>query len=159
MRLVRVLAATAHDVPLIATIAVSLAFAFAGGMVAVRLHLPPLVGYLLAGIAVGPFTPGFVADAHLAPQLAEIGVILLMFGVGTHFSIRDLFAVRGVALPGAFTQIIVATAMGAGVATLWGWSLGAGIIFGLSLSVASTVVLLRALEGRKMIDRSEEHTS
>ena len=90
MRLVGVLAAATHDVPLIATIAVSLAFAFVGGLVAVRLRLPPLVGYLLAGIVVGPFTPGFVADAHLAPQLAEIGVILLMFGVGTHFSIRDL---------------------------------------------------------------------
>ena len=152
MRLVRVLVAIAsHDVPLIATIAVSLAFAFVGGLLAVRLRLPPLVGYLLAGIVVGPFTPGFVADAKLAPQLAEIGVILLMFGVGTHFSIRELFAVRRVALPGAFTQIIVATALGAGVATLWGWSLGAGIIFGLSLSVASTVVLLRALEDRDMI--------
>ena len=146
---------TTHDVPLIATIAVSLAFAFAGGLLAVRLHLPPLVGYLLAGIVVGPFTPGFVADAHLAPQLAEIGVILLMFGVGTHFSIRELFAVRRVALPGAFTQIIVATALGAGVATLWGWSLGAGIIFGLSLSVASTVVLLRALEDRDMIKSND----
>jgi CPA2 family monovalent cation:H+ antiporter-2 len=117
--------------------------------------LPPLVGYLLAGIVVGPFTPGFVADAHLAPQLAEIGVILLMFGVGTHFSIRDLIAVRGMALPGAFTQIIVATALGAGLASLWKWSLGAGIIFGLSLSVASTVVLLRALEDRDMINSSD----
>jgi len=156
MRLVCVLAAiTTHDVPLIATIAVSLAFAFVGGLLAVRLRLPPLVGYLLAGIVVGPFTPGFVADAKLAPQLAEIGVILLMFGVGTHFSIRDLFAVRRVALPGAFTQIIVATALGAGVMTLWGWSLGAGIIFGLSLSVASTVVLLRALEDRDMVKSND----
>ena len=156
MRLVRVLAAiTTHDVPLIATIAVSLAFAFVGGLLAVRLRLPPLVGYLLAGIVVGPFTPGFVADAKLAPQLAEIGVILLMFGVGTHFSIRDLVAVRRVALPGAFAQIVVATALGTGVATLWGWSLGAGIIFGLSLSVASTVVLLRALEDRDMIKSND----
>ncbi|HEY4283200.1 MAG TPA: cation:proton antiporter [Chthoniobacterales bacterium] len=146
---------TTHDVPLIATIAVSLAFAFVGGLLAVRLRLPPLVGYLLAGIVVGPFTPGFVADAHLAPQLAEIGVILLMFGVGTHFSIRDLIAVRGMALPGAFTQIIVATALGAGLESLWKWSLGAGIIFGLSLSVASTVVLLRALEDRDMINSSD----
>jgi monovalent cation:H+ antiporter-2, CPA2 family len=157
VRLVCVLAASAHDVPLIATIAVSLAFAFVGGLLAVRLRLPPLVGYLLAGIVVGPFTPGFVADAKLAPQLAEIGVILLMFGVGTHFSIRDLVAVRGVALPGAFTQIVVATALGAGVASLWGWSLGAGIIFGLSLSVASTVVLLRALEDRDMIKSNDGH--
>jgi len=155
VRLVRVLAVSTHDVPLIATIAVSLGFAFAGGLLAVRLRLPPLVGYLLAGIVVGPFTPGFVADAHLAPQLAEIGVILLMFGVGTHFSIRDLFAVRRVALPGAFTQIIVATALGAGMAVLWGWSLGAGVIFGLSLSVASTVVLLRALQDRGMIKSND----
>jgi len=155
MRLVCVLAANTHDVPLIATIAVSLGFAFAGGLLAVRLRLPPLVGYLLAGIVVGPFTPGFVADAHLAPQLAELGVILLMFGVGTHFSIRDLFAVRSVALPGAFTQIIVATALGACMAVLWGWSLGAGIIFGLSLSVASTVVLLRALQDRGMINSND----
>ncbi len=148
-------AITTQDVPLIATIAVSLAFAFVGGLLAVRLRLTPLVGYLLAGIVVGPFTPGFVADAHLAPQLAEIGVILLMFGVGTHFSVRDLIAVRGMALPGAFTQIVVATTLGAGLASLWGWSLGAGIIFGLSLSVASTVVLLRALEDRNMIKSSD----
>jgi monovalent cation:H+ antiporter-2, CPA2 family len=157
VRLICVLAAAVitHDVPLIATIAVSLVFAFVGGLLAVRLHLPPLIGYLLAGIVVGPFTPGFVADAHLAPQLAEIGVILLMFGVGTHFSIRDLIAVRRMALPGAFTQIVVATALGAGLAILWDWSLGAGIIFGLSLSVASTVVLLRALEDRNMIESSD----
>jgi monovalent cation:H+ antiporter-2, CPA2 family len=157
VRLICVLAAavTTHDVPLISTIAVSLVFAFVGGLLAVRLRLPPLIGYLLAGIVVGPFTPGFVADAHLAPQLAEIGVILLMFGVGTHFSIRDLIAVRRMALPGAFTQIVVATALGAGLAILWDWSLGAGIIFGLSLSVASTVVLLRALEDRNMIESSD----
>ncbi len=148
-------AVSTHDVPLIATIAVSLAFAFVGGMLAARLRLPPLVGYLLAGIVVGPFTPGFVADAHLAQQLAEIGVILLMFGVGIHFSIRDLIAVRGMALPGAFTQVVVASALGAGLAMAWGWSLGAGIIFGLSLSVASTVVLLRALEDRNMIKSSD----
>src|ERR1700745_248391 len=116
MRLVRVLAAiTTHDVPLIATIAVSLAFAFVGGLLAVRLRLPPLVGYLLAGIVVGPFTPGFVADAKLAPQLAEIGVILLMFGVDTHFSIRDLVAVRRVALPGALVQVIATVIMSYGV--------------------------------------------
>src|SRR6185437_13498541 len=135
--------------------ATSLVYALVGGYIASRLRLPPLLGYLLAGVAVGPFTPGFVADAKLAPQLAEIGVILLMFGVGTHFSIRDLVAVRRVALPGAFTQILVATALGAGVATLWGWSLGAGIIFGLSLSVASTVVLLRALEDRDMVKSND----
>jgi len=137
-----------HETALIATIAIGLAFAFVGGVIAVRLRLPPLVGYLLAGIAVGPFTPGFVADADLAPQLAEIGVILLMFGVGVHFSMRDLMSVRWIALPGALAQIAVATALGAGVARLWGWSLGAGLVFGLALSVASTVVLLRALEHR-----------
>ena len=139
-----------HDTSLISTIAVSLAFAFIGGMVAVRLRLPPLVGYLLAGIAVGPSTPGFVADATLAAQLAEIGVVLLMFGVGIHFSLRDLLAVRGLALPAALLQVVVATMLGALAAHGWGWSLGAGLVFGLSLSVASTVVLLRALESRAL---------
>ncbi len=137
-----------HETSLIATIAVSLTFAFVGGFVAVRLRLPPLVGYLLAGVAVGPFTPGFVADPKLAPQLAEIGVILLMFGVGMHFSVRDLLAVRAVAVPGAVVQIAVATVLGIGIAFSWGWSLGAGLVFGLALSVASTVVLLRALEAQ-----------
>ncbi len=136
---------------LLSTVAVGLVFALAGGYIAVRLNLPPLVGYLLAGIAVGPFTPGFVADRHLAPQLAEIGVILLMFGVGMHFSLRELWESRRVALPGAIVQIAVATALGAGVAHLWGWPVGAGIIFGLALSVASTVVLLRALEARNLL--------
>jgi CPA2 family monovalent cation:H+ antiporter-2 len=137
-----------HETSLIATIAVGLALAFIGGFIASRLRLPPLVGYLLAGVAVGPFTPGFVADGELAAQLAEIGVILLMFGVGIHFSFEDLLDVRRIALPGAIAKIVVATALGAGVTALWGWSLGAGIVFGLSLSVASTVVLLRALEER-----------
>src|SRR3954464_4843924 len=118
-----------HDTSLIGTIAVGLAFAFVGGLIAVHLRLPPLLGYLLAGIAVGPFTPGFVADAKLAPQLAEIGVILLMFGVGMHFSVRDLWAVRGIAVPGAIAQIAIATAMGAAVAVQWGWSLKAGLVF------------------------------
>jgi len=135
-----------HETSLIATIAVSLTFAFIGGFLAVRLRLPPLVGYLLAGVAVGPFTPGFVADAKLAPQLAEIGVILLMFGVGMHFSVRDLLAVRAIAVPGAVVQIAAATALGAGVALMWGWPLASGLVFGLALSVASTVVLLRELE-------------
>jgi len=141
-----------HETSLIATIAVGLAFAFVGGFIAVRLHLPPLVGYLLAGIAVGPFTPGFVADVELAPQLAEVGVILLMFGVGMHFSMRDLWAVRAIALPGAIAQIAVATALGVGLALFWGWSIGAGLVFGLALSVASTVVLLQALEARGNLD-------
>jgi CPA2 family monovalent cation:H+ antiporter-2 len=143
-----------HETTLISTIAVSLAFAFVGGLIAIRLNLPPLVGYLLAGIAVGPATPGFVADEELAPQLAEIGVILLMFGVGMHFSIRDLMAVRRIAIPGALAQIVTATALGAVIARLWGWSLASGLVFGLALSVASTVVLLRAFE-----DRGRLHTS
>jgi monovalent cation:H+ antiporter-2, CPA2 family len=137
-----------HEESLIATLAIGLALAFVLGLLAVRLRLPPLVGYLLAGVALGPHTPGYVADVHLAPQLAEIGVILLMFGVGTHFSLRDLLAVKSVAVPGAIAQILVATALGAVAAHCWGWPLGAGLIFGLALSVASTVVLLRALEER-----------
>src|SRR6202453_5043792 len=102
--------------------AASLVYALVGGYIASRVGLPPLLGYLLAGVAVGPFTPGFVADAHLAPQLAEIGVILLMFGVGMHFSLGDLLAVRAVALPGAILQMTIATALGAGVCKLWGWN-------------------------------------
>ena len=140
-----------HEVSLISTIAVGLAFAFVGGFAAVRLGLPPIVGYLLAGVAIGPFTPGYVGDTHLAPQLAEIGVMLLMFGVGMHFSIRDLVAVHRIAIPGAIGQIAVATALGIGVSQLWGWTIGAGLVFGLALSVASTVVLLRALEERGML--------
>jgi CPA2 family monovalent cation:H+ antiporter-2 len=121
-------------------------------MLAVRLKLPALVGYLAAGVLIGPATPGFVADVALASQLAEIGVMLLMFGVGLHFSLRDLLEVRGIALPGAVLQIAVATAMGIGMTWLWGWSLGAGLVFGLALSVASTVVLLRALEDKGLLD-------
>ncbi len=135
-----------HEDTVIATLALGLAFAFVFGLLAVRLRLSPLVGYLVAGIALSPNTPGLVADTHIAPQLAEIGVMLLMFGVGTHFSLRDLIAVRRVAIPGALAQIAVATALGMGVAHLWGWTPGAGLIFALALSVASTVVLLRALE-------------
>jgi CPA2 family monovalent cation:H+ antiporter-2 len=141
-----------HDLSLITTIAAALGFGLLFGMLAVRIKLPVLVGYLAAGVLIGPATPGFVADVALASQLAEIGVMLLMFGVGLHFSLRDLLEVRAVALPGAVLQIAVATAMGMGLAHLWGWSLGAGIVFGLALSVASTVVLLRALEGRGMLD-------
>jgi len=144
-----------HEDTLIATLAMCLAFAFLFGLLSVRLHMPPLVGYLLAGIALGPYTPGWVADPQLAPQLAEIGVMLLMFGVGTHFSLADLVAVHRVAVPGALAQIAVATALGALVAHLWGWPLGAGLIFGLALSVASTVVLLRALEERGMVTSAD----
>ena len=137
-----------HSLTLITTIAASLGLALVLGLIAHRLKLPVLVGYLLAGVILGPATPGFVADIELSSQLAEIGVILLMFGVGLHFSLDDLLAVRRIAVPGAITQIVVATILGAGVASLWGWSLGAGLVFGLALSVASTVVLLRALEQR-----------
>jgi CPA2 family monovalent cation:H+ antiporter-2 len=144
-----------HATPLIATIVMGIVFAFAGGFLASKLRLPPLVGYLLAGLAVGPFTPGFVADADLAGELAEIGVILLMFGVGLHFSVDDLLAVRRIAVPGAIGQIAVATALGAALALAWGWNFGAGLVFGLALSVASTVVLLRALEERNALDTSE----
>ena len=141
-----------HETTLIPTIVMGLLLAFVGGFLASKIKLPPLVGYLLAGVAVGPFTPGFVADEKLAAELAEIGVILLMFGVGLHFSIKDLLAVRRVAIPGAVGQIAVATALGVGMAHLWGWTFGAGLVFGLALSVASTVVLLRALEEHGVLD-------
>jgi monovalent cation:H+ antiporter-2, CPA2 family len=140
-----------HDVSLISTIAAGFGLALIFGYAAARLKLPPLVGYLLAGIVIGPATPGFVADVALAAQLAEIGVMLLMLGVGLHFSLDDLLAVKRIAIPGALLQIVVATAMGMAVATWWGWSLGASLVFGLALSVASTVVLLRALESRGVL--------
>jgi len=141
-----------HDVSLIATIAAGFGLAMVFGFIAVRLRMPPLVGYLLAGVVIGPATPGFVADVGLARQLAEIGVMLLMFGVGLHFSIGDLLAVKRIAVPGAIVQIAVATLLGAGTATLWGWSTGGALVFGLCLSVASTVVLLRALEAKGIIE-------
>jgi K+:H+ antiporter len=140
-----------HDVSLIATIAVGFAFAFPLGFIAHRLRLPPLVGYLMGGVALGRLTPGFVADSALVGQLAEIGVMLLMFGVGLHFSTRDLMAVRRIAIPGAIAQILIATAIGTGMAKFWGWSLGHGLVLGLSLSVSSTVVLLKALEERNAV--------
>ena len=140
-----------HSVTLITTIAASLGLALMFGLIASRLKLPPLVGYLIAGVMLGPATPGFVADAQLSSQLAEIGVILLMFGVGLHFSLNDLLAVRRIALPGAIVQIAVAAALGMGVATWWGWNVGASLLFGLALSVASTVVLIRALEQRGLL--------
>ena len=146
-----------HESNLIALIAIGFVLALAFGFMAARVRLPPLVGYLVAGIAIGPFTPGFVADSNLASELAEIGVILLMFGVGLHFSIATLLRVRNIALPGAVAQIAVATAIGAGLARWWGWNLSAGLVFGLSLSVASTVVLLRALEQRNELDTENGH--
>jgi CPA2 family monovalent cation:H+ antiporter-2 len=141
-----------HELSLITTIAAALGFGLLFGMLAIRLRLPALVGYLAAGVLIGPATPGFVADVQLASQLAEIGVMLLMFGVGLHFSLGDLLDVKKIALPGALLQITVATLMGIGLAYWWGWSLGAGLVFGLALSVASTVVLLRALEARGVLD-------
>lgn len=141
-----------HHTSLIATIVAGLGLAFVFGAIANRLKLPVLVGYLVAGVVVGPFTPGYVADQELAPQLAEIGVILLMFGVGLHFSVKDLMAVRKIAIPGAVVQILAATVMGIGLAHVLGWTLGAGIVFGLALSVASTVVLLRALQERRLVE-------
>ena len=141
-----------HDTPLISTIVVALALAWMLGALAHRLKVAPLVGYLLAGIAIGPFTPGFVADQGLANQLAEIGVILLMFGVGLHFSLKDLLSVQAIAIPGAVVQIAFATALGMGLAWWLGWAVGAGVVFGLALSVASTVVLLRAMQDRRLIE-------
>ena len=140
-----------HDVTLISLIAIGFGLALVLGYLAVRLGLPPLVGYLAAGVVVGPSTPGFVADAALAGQLAEIGVMLLMFGVGLHFSVADLLAVWRLAVPGAVGQILIATALGAAMMKLAGWSLGASIVLGLSLSVASTVVMLKALEERQAV--------
>jgi len=141
-----------HTTPLITTIVGGLVLAFLLGMLANRLRISPLVGYLLAGVLAGPFTPGFVADTNLAPELAELGVILLMFGVGLHFSLKDLMAVKSIAIPGAIAQIAVATLLGMGLSAWLGWSLMTGLVFGLCLSTASTVVLLRALEERQLID-------
>jgi CPA2 family monovalent cation:H+ antiporter-2 len=141
-----------HHVPLIATIAAGLGLALVLGFVAARLKLPALVGYLVAGVLIGPFTPGFVADVALASELAEIGVMLLMFGVGLHFSLDDLLAVRKLAVPGAIVQMVAATGLGAGLASWWGWDLPAAIVLGIALSVASTVVLLRALEGLGLLE-------
>lgn len=137
-----------HEIHLISTIAAAFGFAMILGLLAARLRLPPLVGYLLAGIFIGPFTPGFVGDIGLASQLAEIGVMLLMFGVGLHFSLADLMKVKSIAIPGAVVQILVAVGLGAMAAAAWGWPGSTAIVFGLCLSVASTVVLLRALETR-----------
>jgi CPA2 family monovalent cation:H+ antiporter-2 len=141
-----------HYTPLIGTIVAGLVIAFAMGALAHRLRVSPIAGYLLAGVLVGPFTPGFVADTNLAQELAEIGVILLMFGVGLHFSLRDLLSVRRIAVPGAVVQIVGATLMGMGLAWTLGWTMLAGFVFGLALSVASTVVLLRALQTRNLVD-------
>jgi monovalent cation:H+ antiporter-2, CPA2 family len=144
-----------HDTPLIATIVAGLGLAFLFGAIAQRLRVPPLVGYLLAGVAVGPFTPGFVADQALATELAEIGIILLMFGVGLHFSLNDLLSVRSIALPGALVQMGAATIFGLGLALSMKWTVGAGLVFGLALSVASTVVLMRAIQERHLAESEQ----
>lgn len=141
-----------HDTPLISTIVISLALAFGFGFLAHRLKLPAIAGYLVAGVVLGPFTPGYVADLEIAAELAELGIVLLMFGVGLHFSLNDLLSVRRIAVPGAIVQVAVATVSGLGLAMLMGWSIGAGLLFGLSLSVASTVVLLRAMQEYGLIE-------
>jgi CPA2 family monovalent cation:H+ antiporter-2 len=146
-----------HHTPLISTIVIGLVMAFALGAIAHRFRLSPLIGYLLAGVLAGPFTPGYVADQELANQLAEIGVILLMFGVGLHFSLKDLLSVKAIAIPGAVVQIASATLLGMGLAWLMGWGIGGGLVFGLALSVASTVVLLRALQERRLVETERGH--
>lgn len=144
-----------HETTLIATMAIGLGLACLFGLLAHRLRLPLIAGYLAAGVVIGPFTPGYVADQDIAAQLAEMGVILLMFGVGLHFSVRDLLAVRRIAVPGALGQMAVATVAGMGLGWLLGWGLGGGLLFGLALSVASTVVLLRALDERGVLQTDE----
>lgn len=141
-----------HNLSLITTIAAAFALALVFGLIAEKLKLPALIGYLFAGILIGPSTPGFVADIAIASQLSEIGVMLLMFGVGLHFSVQDLMSVKRIALPGALAQMTLATLLGMLVAHYWGWSMGHGLVFGLSLSCASTVVLLKALESRRILE-------
>src|SRR6266404_6300954 len=146
-----------HSTTLVTTIVAALALAFVLGTLAHRFRVSPLVGYLLAGVAVGPFTPGFVADQGLATQLAEIGVILLMFGVGLHFSLKDLMAIRAIVVPGAVAQVTASAALGWTLAWLWGWSGIGGAVFGVALSVASTVVLMRALQERHLVETDRGH--
>ena len=134
-----------HNLPLLTTVAVALAYALVGGVVARRLRLPTIVGYLVAGMALGPFTPGFHGDFETIRQLAELGVILLMFGVGLHFSVSDLWHVRGIAIPGAISQMLIISLAGYWLGTAWGWSEGGAWLLGISASVASTVVLMRSL--------------
>ena len=143
-----------HNTALIATVAAALGAAFLLGLIATRFRFPPIVGYLIAGIAVGPFTPGYVASGALS-QLSEVGVILLIFGVGLHFSLGDLLAVRRTVIPGALVQTTATTVLGTFVGHAWGWGWGGGLVLGLSLGVASTVVLLKGLEGRDRLDSPE----
>ncbi|HEU5088628.1 MAG TPA: cation:proton antiporter, partial [Roseiflexaceae bacterium] len=144
-----------HDLHLLTNIAVALVTAFAGGLIARHLGLPTIVGYLLAGMAIGPFTPGFVGDIENISQLAELGVIFLMFGVGLHFSLSDLWTVRAIAIPGALLQMALATLLGFGLAELWGWSIPAGLVLGFAVSIASTVVALRALMDNGLLNRPD----
>ncbi len=148
-----------HEPVLISTIAIGLTAAFIGGLLVRRLGLPSILGYILAGVVIGPFTPGLIADAAVATELAEIGVILLMFGVGIHFSLDDLLAVRGLAVPGAIIRIIVATVLGIAFGLAIGWGVGGGLVLGLAISMASTVVLLRALEERSELDTVQGRTA
>src|SRR6478752_8476973 len=148
-----------HEYPLITTMAAAFAAAWVLGLLTQRLRLSPIVGYLLAGIAIGPFTPGFVGDPTLAPQLAEIGVILLMFGVGLHFRLKDLLAVRTIAVPGAVGQSLVATLLGVVVAGMFGLPLKFGLVLGMCTAVASTVVLIRGLTDHEMLDTPHGHVA
>src|ERR1700729_3483882 len=141
-----------HDAPLIATLVSGIVLAFVFASIAYKLRLPPLAGYLMAGVVVGPFTPGYVADGHLAHELAEVGVVLLMFGVGLHFSLKDLLSVKNIAIPGALGQMAVATLLGMLLGWGLGWPMAQSFVFGLALSVASTVVLLRAMEERRLME-------
>lgn len=143
-----------HEIPLLVDITVALLVAFVGGLLARRVGLPAITGYLLAGIVIGPFTPGLGADADTISQLAELGVIFLMFGVGLHFSFKDLWRVRDIAIPGALGQTFLATLVGVGLTQLWGWPLSASVVFGLAISVASTVVLLRGLMDKSLLNTS-----
>ena len=148
-----------HDYPLITTMAAAFTASWIFGMMAHKLRLSPIVGYLLAGIAIGPFTPGFVGDSTLAPQLAEIGVILLMFGVGLHFQLKDLLAVRNLAVPGAIAQSVVATLLGLLLAEAFGMPFKAGLVLGISTAVASTVVLIRGLNDNKLLNTTGGHVA
>src|SRR5512138_3034604 len=141
-----------HDLPLLINITLALVVAFFGGVLARRISLPTIVGYLLAGIAIGPFTPGFVGDIHTIQQLAELGVIFLMFGVGLHFSFQDLWRVRDIAIPGFIAQTAISTLLGLGLSQLWGWPISSGLVLGLAISVASTVVLLRGLMDHSLLN-------
>src|SRR6202035_314893 len=146
-----------HTPSLIATIVAGIGLAFIFGTIANRLRVSPLVGYLLAGVVLGPLTPGFIADQVLAPQLAEIGVILLMFGVGLHFSLKDLLSIRAIVIPGAVAQVAASTLLGMALAWVFGWSGTGAFAFGVALSVASTVVLMRALQDRRLVETERGH--